>query len=307
MSGAPQVAPVTCLVSAPCSERTPLGQHRKPSRIRLPQAAPAAVAAAPTLAGVAAAAFLSQQVPATPLAAAPQAAPHSAELDAAFVPGSMTTAQLVSATRIALLSEMRQVMQAKTSSAFPTRYTVQPGDTLSAIAGRFYHNQAAWPVLYWRNRGEIRWADDIQVGEVLRIPAEPAEIPAPPSQLAPPAAPPITTTAAFTPKHASTAPVQAQSDPPPAAPAPAPAADPSGPWPGGAFGNCVVERESGGNPDVWNASGHWGLYQFSESTWIEYGGSAASFGNASVGEQEAVFMNALAQGGEFNWAPYDGC
>jgi LysM repeat protein len=282
-----------------------LGQHRKPSRIRLPQAAPAAAAAAPTLAGVAAAAFLSQQVPVAPLtAAASQDAPRSADLDAVFVPG-MTQAQLASATRVALLSEMRQARQAKPSSAFPTTYTVQPGDSLSAIAGRFYHNQAAWPVLYWRNRGEIRWANDIEVGQELRIPAEPATIPAPPAQLSPP---PITTTAAFTPKHASTAPVRAQSDsaPPPAAPAPAGPA-PSGPWPGGAFGNCVVERESGGNPDVWNASGHWGLYQFSESTWIEYGGSATSFGNASVAQQEAVFMNALAQGGEFNWAPYDGC
>jgi hypothetical protein len=26
-----------------------------------------------------------------------------------------------------------------------------------------------------------------------------------------------------------------------------------------------------------------------------------------VAEQEQVFMNALARGGEFNWAPYDGC
>jgi pyruvate dehydrogenase E2 component (dihydrolipoamide acetyltransferase) len=292
-----------------------LGQHRKPSRIRLPQAAPAAAVAAPTLVGVAAA-FLSQQVPAAPLAAGPsQTAPRSAELDAAYVPDGMSTAQLVSATRVALLSEMRQAWQARSAkpeAALPTTYTVQPGDSLSAIAARFYHNQAAWPVLYWRNRGEIRWADDIDVGQVLRIPAEPATIPAPPAELSPPA---ITTTAAFKPKHASTAPVVAQSAPAPApaAPAPAPAAPapaapaPSGPWPGGAFGNCVVERESGGNPDVWNASGHWGLYQFSESTWIEYGGSAASFGNASVAQQEAVFMNALAQGGEFNWAPYDGC
>jgi LysM repeat protein len=292
-----------------------LGQHRKPSRIRLPQAAPAAVAAAPTLAGVAAAAFLAQQVPAAPLAdAAPQqTAPHSAELDAAYLPGTMSSAQLVSATRVALLSEMRQAWQAKPHHAFPTTYTVQSGDSLSAIAARFYHKQAAWPVLYWRNHGEVRWANDIEVGQVLRIPAEPATIPAAPAQLSPPA---ITTTSDFRPKHASTSPVVAQSAPAPApaaAAAPAPAAPapsgaaPSGPWPGGAFGACVVERESGGNPDVWNASGHWGLYQFSASTWAEYGGNPGDFGHAGIGEQEAVFMNALARGGEFNWAPYDGC
>jgi LysM repeat protein len=298
-----------------------LGQHRKPSRIRLPQAAPAAVAVAPTLASVAAAAFLSQQVaPLATAAATPQpAAPRSAELDSAYLPGTMSSAQLVSATRRVLMLEMQQAWQAKAAmavkaqSALPTRYTVQPGDSLSAIAAKFYGNQAAWPVLYWRNHGQIRWANDIEAGQVLRVPAEPATIPAPPAQLSPPA---ITTTSDFRPKHASTTRVRAESAPDPApvaAAAPAPAAPApsqagaSGPWPGGAFGNCVVERESGGNPDVWNASGHWGLYQFSASTWAEYGGSPADFGHAGVGEQEAVFMNAMARGGEFNWAPYDGC
>ena len=292
-----------------------MGQHRKPSRIRLPQAAPAAAAAAPTLAGVAAAAFLSQQMPTAPLAdAASQTAPHSANLDSVYLPGGMSSAQLASATRLAMMSEMRQARQATAQSTFPAKYTVRAGDSLSAIAAKFYHNQAAWPVLYWRNHGQIRWANDIEVGQVLRIPAEPATIPAPPAELSPPppppppAPPPVTTTAAFTPKHASTAPVRAQPAPAPAPAAPAPAGPAaSGPWPGGAFGNCVVERESGGNPDVWNASGHWGLYQFSASTWAEYGGSPADFGHAGVAEQEAVFMNAMARGGEFNWAPYDGC
>ncbi len=284
-----------------------MGQHRKPSRLRLPQAAPAAAAAAPALAGVAAAAFFSQQVSAAPLAAAAQQnPPRPAELDAAYLPDSMTSAQLLSAIRLGLLSQARQEWQARSGPALPARYTVVPGDSLSAIAARFYHNQAAWPVLYWKNRGEIRWADDIDVGQVLQVPAEPAAIPAPPAQLAPPSPPLITTTAVVTPKHASTSPVRAQSAPAPAAAASS-GADSAGPWPGGAFGNCVVERESGGDPDVWNATGHWGLYQFSASTWAEYGGNPAEFGNASVAEQEAVFMNALARGGEFNWAPYDGC
>ena len=77
--------------------------------------------------------------------------------------------------------------------------------------------------------------------------------------------------------------------------------------PGGSFGACVVARESGGNSQVMNSSGHYGLYQFSASTWQAYGGSAADFGHASVAEQERVFSNALAQGGESNWSPYDGC
>lgn len=85
------------------------------------------------------------------------------------------------------------------------------------------------------------------------------------------------------------------------------AASYSGPYPGGAFGACVVARESGGNAQVMNASGHYGLYQFSAATWAAYGGNPADFGHASVAEQNQVFSNALAAGGESNWAPYDGC
>jgi LysM repeat protein len=265
--------------------------------------------------------FLAQQLPAATQAAEAATVPqsHSASLDAAFQP-QMTSAQLVSATRQALLATMQaQSAQAKTTAAAPAApagYTVRAGDSLSAIAGREYHNADAWPVLYWANHHEIRWADDIQVGQVLKVPAEPAHIPAPPAQLGPAAAVPAHTVSDVKPRHSSTARVRAQSDPAPAVhhsapvhhtdPAPS-SARVSGPWPGGAFGNCVVERESGGNPQVMNSSGHYGLYQFSASTWAEYGGNPADFGHASVAEQEHVFMNALARGGEFNWAPYDGC
>ncbi len=259
---------------------------------------------------MAAASFLSPQLPAD-AATAPAASgtPHSARLDATYLP-SMSSAQLALAIRQAEVARMQQAWQAKSAApAQPATYTVRGGDSLSAIAGRVYHNQKAWPVLYWSNRGQIRWANEIQVGQVLRVPAEPATIPAPPAQLAPPA--PVA------PRHASTTPVVAQSPAPaaaapaPAAPAPAapaPAASLSGPWPGGAFGNCVVERESGGNPQVMNSTGHYGLYQFSFSTWVAYGGNPADFGHASVAEQEQVFLNAMATpGGANNWAPYDGC
>jgi hypothetical protein len=69
----------------------------------------------------------------------------------------------------------------------------------------------------------------------------------------------------------------------------------------------VIARESGGNSQVMNSSGHYGLYQFSASTWSAYGGSSADFGHASVSEQNRVFNNAMAQGGQSNWSPYDGC
>ena len=75
---------------------------------------------------------------------------------------------------------------------------------------------------------------------------------------------------------------------------------------GGSFQSCVIASESGGNSQVTNGSGHYGLYQFSASTW-EYGGDPADFGNATVAEQNQVFDNAMAAGGASNWAPYDGC
>jgi hypothetical protein len=182
-------------------------------------------------------------------------------------------------------------------------YTVQPGDSLSSIAANFYHNADAWPVLYWANHGsglnQIQWADDINAGQVLTIPAQPATTPAPPTQLAP-----VQATSAYVPQHASTAPVVAQSSGPSGGSSDAAF---TGGVPGGAFGQCVVSRESGGQAQIMNSTGHYGLYQFSASTWAEYGGNPADFGNASVAQQNQVFANALAAGGESNWAPYDGC
>jgi LysM repeat protein len=259
------------------------------------------MAAAPTLASVVAAFFLSQQA-APALAAAQTAAPRPANLDAASQP-NLTWAQLAVATRQA------RAKQATTSdtSNLPAWYTVQPGDSLSKIAGRFYGNSAAWPVLYWRNHSKIHWANDIEAGQTLRIPHEPARIPRAPAQLEappPPPPPPTHTTAVYTPRHSSS--VSEPSQAPEQAAAPSTATVTSG-IPGGAFGQCVVARESGGNPQVMNASGHYGLYQFSASTWAEYGGNPADFGHASAAEQNQVFANAMARGGESNWSPYDGC
>jgi hypothetical protein len=70
---------------------------------------------------------------------------------------------------------------------------------------------------------------------------------------------------------------------------------------------CIIARESGGNPNVMNASGHYGLYQFSYSTWVASGGNGADFGHASVAEQNRVFANAVAARGYSDWTPYDGC
>lgn len=279
-----------------------MGAHSKQPRIRVSQAATAA-AAAPTLAGVAAAIALSPQgsaqaavVPATHTAA--QDHDHIVTLPAAYHQ-TPAHAQLLAAGKAA----PRRAKKAST----PRSYTVRSGDTLSGIAGKLYHESAAWPAIYDHNRGTIRWANIITPGEKLTIPAKPAVIPAAPSQLAP--------KPAYVPRHAATT-TAAQSVPaqPTATQQAAPVQQTpqttgyyGGGYPGGAFGACVVSRESGGDPNIWNASGHYGLYQFSESTWVAYGGSPSDFGDASVAEQNQVFANALAQGGEDNWAPYDGC
>jgi LysM repeat protein len=281
------------LVSANCSGRSPLGTEGKSSRPRIARRLPAAV---PALCG-AAAAFALAGAPAAGAAvtAAPAAAHHRAA-PAASRPAAVTPAVLLAAAR-----------PAGRHAAPPVRYAVRPGDTLSAIAQRFYHGAEYWPVLYWANHDQIRYADDIQVGQVLTVPARPARIPAAPGVLAP--APPVQQA------PVQQAPVQQaqDADAPAAQAAPAratvaqaaPAAAPSGGE--SAFQACVIARESGGNSQVMNASGHYGLYQFSASTWAEYGGNPADFGNASVAEQNQVFDNAIAAGGQSNWSAYDGC
>jgi LysM repeat protein len=265
-----------------------LGSHKKPSRNRLKHLLPGA--AVPALAGLAAAACLSPQAMADPLpahtVAQPAAAAQAAVVtDAASYTG-VSTAHLLAATQQATGRHAR--------SAQATKYTVRSGDSLSAIAGRVYHDSKAWPVLYWANHSQIRWANMITAGQVLKVPAKPAKIPSAPGLLGS-----TLTASALAPAEATAVtPAYTQA---------APTASYSGGEAGGSFGQCVVARESGGNAQVMNSSGHYGLYQFSESTWIAYGGSAADFGNASAAEQNQVFANALAQGGQSNWSAYDGC
>jgi hypothetical protein len=73
------------------------------------------------------------------------------------------------------------------------------------------------------------------------------------------------------------------------------------------FQACVISRESGGNSQVMNASGHYGLYQFDYGTWVSGGGNGADFGHASVAEQNRVFASVYAARGTQPWSPSDGC
>jgi nucleoid-associated protein YgaU len=180
-------------------------------------------------------------------------------------------------------------------------FTVQSGDSLSSIAGQVYDNTSAWPVLYYANQSEIPSVNDLTVGQELRVPPEPATIPAAPASAVESTS--TSTSSSDSTSSDSTSSDSASSDTSTASQSntTVDASDYSG------FQACVIERESGGDAQVMNASGHYGLYQFSESTWVAYGGSPSTFGDATVAEQNAVFATAMADGGEDNWAPYDGC
>ena len=263
------------LVSACYPGRSPLGSPAKHARPRFARRLP--VAAAPALFGVAAAFALAN----APAASAAQAPAHAVAKAAAVT-------RLDSAVRPA----------AKKTAAGPAKYTVKSGDTLSDIAKRVYHNPAYWPVLYWANHSQIKYANIIEVGQKLTVPAKPAKVPAAPSVLGPAAPAPVqtTVTASAPATYGESAPVYS-----------APTQAASTYTGNGSFQSCVIAAESGGNSQVMNSSGHYGLYQFSASTWAAYGGNPGSFGNASVAEQNQVFNNAIAAGGQSNWAPYDGC
>jgi LysM repeat protein len=255
-----------------------LGKHAKK---RLP-----IIAAAPTLVGVAAA-FCMSAAPAGAATTSATGVEHTSASDTVLRAG--TEPQLVASFREAAAK------QAVAKSASKSRtYKVKAGDSLSKIAQHFYSESAAWPVLYYANRHSIKSVNEISVGQKLTIPAKPAKIPAAPAA---PVAAPVSQVST------SAAPAQVTSTAQPVS-----TSQPSSTYSGsGSFQSCVISRESGGNSQVMNGSGHYGLYQFSEGTWEAYGGSASSFGNASVAQQNAVFNNAISQGGESNWSAYDGC
>ena len=291
-----------------------MGRPEKPAHIRRPHRL-AIAAAAPTLFGLAAALSLSAQAAPAGAATAPATAHHAV---AAVHTDSSSALMSVARNAAAQNAAAHLAHEARVAkSALPTRYTVRSGDSLAAISQRFYHNPDAWPVLYWANHHQIHWANEIETGQVLNVPVKPARIPNPPALLGPPAAPapaPVQASAASvqtapvqTAPVQSYAPIQAapvQTAPVQAAPQAAAAATYSG---SGSFQSCVIARESGGSSQVMNSSGHYGLYQFSASTWAAYGGSSSSFGSASVAEQNQVFNNAIAAGGQSNWSAYDGC
>jgi Transglycosylase-like domain/LysM domain len=150
----------------------------------------------------------------------------------------------------------------------PASYVIQPGDTLSIIADRYMDGN--WEGLYEANREIISNPDVIYAGQRIILAIR--------QGYQQPAATPVS----YQRRNASYA-VNSN------------------------FQACVIQRESGGNPDIWNPTGHWGLYQFSLGTWEAYGGAGYLFGHASAAYQTQIFNNAIRAGGEGNWSAYDGC
>lgn len=203
-------------------------------------------------------------------------------------------------------------------------YTVAAGDTLSGIAGQFCGSPGKWPSLNHGNHAGIKDPDLIFPGQKILLTCSDPALMAAPAAVSPVQAAPVRHDR-FDGGHGQCgdgdgdgldAPCSAifpqeSSDPAPeSAPVQATAAvtGVGGTYHGsGSMQSCIIARESGGNSQVMNSSGHYGLYQFSESTWIASGGSASTFGHASVAEQNAVFQAAVAARGYSDWTPYDGC
>ena len=181
----------------------------------------------------------------------------------------------------------------------PASYTVHQGDTLSAIAAHAYGSSADWPAIWWANRHQVANPNMITAGQRLRLPASghvsarmahaalaaiPAARPAPASAPAPAQA------------QAGSA---SQADPPPVAPVSTgvPASSSGVNW------SAIAACESGGNWSADTGNGFYGGLQFTEQTWLAYGGGqyASSANLASESEQIAVADRVLAGQGIGAW------
>jgi hypothetical protein len=170
----------------------------------------------------------------------------------------------------------------------PLYYVVRKGDTLSSIAKRFDTN---WQALWWVNRDKVPNPNLILAGTNLRLSKWHPDPPKWLEQAANRAAgyqrarEVVTTVAYVQPIPTGTY---------NAAP--------------GSFQQCVIQRESGGNPDAQNPySTASGLYGFLDSTWTGVTGLPGPARDYSVAVQNAAFAKAYAESGTADWASYDGC
>ena len=172
----------------------------------------------------------------------------------------------------------------------PASYTVRPGDSLSKIAAHAYGTTADWPAVWWANRHQVANPNMIAAGQRLHLPASGRV----PSWMAHAA---MAATAAGSAPAASASAPQAE----PAAPVQATPAAPASS--GGANWSAIAACESGGNWSANTGNGFYGGLQFTQQTWLAYGGGqyAASANLASPAEQIAVAQRVLAAQGIGAW------
>jgi len=203
------------------------------------------------------------------------------------------SSQIQQANQIVHRSSIR--LTARVVSSLPSSYTVRKGNTLSGIAQGHCGTPSDWTGIYEANKHQVRDPDEIYPGQHLALDCRHVQ-----GVTDPDSAPPAVTTALNTAgssyggydNHSS--------------------------FSGGSYGNvnpdgysgieqCIVTRESGGQSQVMNSSGHYGLFQFDYGTWVSGGGNPGDFGHASIAEQQRVFDAVYAARGVEPWAPSDGC
>ncbi len=171
----------------------------------------------------------------------------------------------------------------------PASYTVQAGDSLSAIAAHAYGSAADWPAVWWANRRQLANPSVIAAGQRLWLPAR-GEVAAWIARAALAAIP-------------GTAPAAPASAPQAGPAAPAQAATPVPASSDGVNWSAIAACESGGDWSADTGNGFYGGLQFTEQTWLAYGGGqyASSANLASPAQQIAVAQRVLAGQGIGAW------
>jgi LysM repeat protein len=203
-------------------------------------------------------------------------------------PVSTATAAPTTLTRTGTQIRVAMALPAPASVPIPippTAYTVQPGDTLTAISAQVGRT---WIQLAGFNH--LVNADLILTGQVIQIP--PADYVS--TYVAPP--PPVAVVTYTAPTY--TAPTYT---------APAYASGGSSVAPGSGYEACVIQHESTGNPTAVNdSSGASGLYGFLTSTFDGVTGLSGPASSYSPATQQAAFDKLYASSGSSPWSS-DGC
>lgn len=193
-------------------------------------------------------------------------------------------------TKTSLSADIAQVRQMTwkeyLASITPVTYKVDFGDTWESISHKLWGINSAWPALWWENKNKESHSIDLIAGEVLAVPENHSV----PGWMAQDANKQFVHPPAVT--HAP-APVSS----------PAPAPSPVTQYSSGGIWDCIAQYESGGNWAINTGNGYYGGLQFSESTWLGYGGgSYAQFANeATPSEQIAIAEKVQAAQGWGAW------